>query len=377
MALMSLAAFAQNTTVNVKLEGFDDGTKVGLILIDGDNYDKPTYEAALANGEAVLKVDVPDPRGFYVAIDGKNTYDIIALGPGETCKLTGAKKEKFGIGNLMIADSPTYITYMMRRVDRESLNKKYEAKNFMSTAYQEYNAAYMAKDTLKVKQIRQSEGWKIYEKAEKEFFNAVERQYKLAQETNRDNWIGPFSMLTNYSYLTADQLSEWEKFTPEMQQSFYGKITHDKIAPPSQVGQTKENFTFTNFDTKTMKPAKKQTSLTEVLKKSKYVLIDFWASWCKPCRAEIPNLKANYEKWHKKGFDIVSISADRKEADWLKALQEEKLPWWNDRDGNQGICSLYKVQYYPTIYLLDSEGKVIAKDIRGEELTKKLEELLK
>lgn len=377
MALMSLAAFAQNTTVNVKLEGFDDGTKVGLILIDGDNYDKPTYEAALANGEAVLKVDVPDPRGFYVAIDGKNTYDIIALGPDETCKLTGAKKEKFGIGNLMIADSPTYITYMMRRVDRESLNKKYEAKNFMSTAYQEYNAAYMAKDTLKVKQIRQSEGWKIYEKAEKEFFNAVERQYKLAQETNRDNWIGPFSMLTNYSYLTADQLSEWEKFTPEMQQSFYGKIIHDKIAPPSQVGQTKENFTFTNFDTKTMKPAKKQTSLTEVLKKSKYVLIDFWASWCKPCRAEIPNLKANYEKWHKKGFDIVSISADRKEADWLKALQEEKLPWWNDRDGNQGICSLYKVQYYPTIYLLDSEGKVIAKDIRGEELTKKLEELLK
>lgn len=376
MALMSLAALAQNTTLNVKLDGFNDGTKVGLILIDGDNYDKPTYETAITNGEAVLKIDIPDPRGFYVTVDGKNTYNIIALGPDETCKLTGKKKDA-GIDGLMIADSPTYITYMMRRVDRESLNKKYEAKSFMSSAYQEYTAAYQAKDTLKVKQIRQSEAWKIYEKAEKEFFNAVNRQYKLAQETNLDNWIGPFSMLTNYSYLTADQLSEWEKFTPEVQQSFYGKITHDKIVPPSQVGQTKENFTFTNFDTKTMKPAKKQTSLSEVLKKNKYVLIDFWASWCKPCRAEIPNLKANYDKWHKKGFDIVSISADRKESDWLKALQEEKLPWWNDRDGNQGICSLYKVQYYPTIYLLDSEGKVIAKDIRGEELGKKLEELLK
>lgn len=132
-----------------------------------------------------------------------------------------------------------------------------------------------------------------------------------------------------------------------------------------------DDFTFTDHNTG------KKTSLKAVLKKSKYVLLDFWASWCRPCRAEIPNVKANYEKYHAKGFDVVSISADAKESEWLKALEQEKMPWPQDRDGKQGICALYKVQYYPTTYLLDSEGKVVVKDIRGEELGKKLEELFK
>ena len=72
---------------------------------------------------------------------------------------------------------------------------------------------------------------------------------------------------------------------------------------------------------------------------------------------------------------MVSISADSSEAAWKKALDEEQLPWYNDRDGEQGICTLYKVQYYPTLYLLDASGRVVAKDLRGEELAAKLAEL--
>lgn len=369
MAMTSMmAVIAQNTTLTCKIAEAQDGTDIALALIDGSN-NKPTYQAAVQDGEAVIKLDLEEPRGFFVMLDGKHTGNIIVLGKGDNATMTGTRKGNI-VEDLFVHGSLTYMEYYIKRVDKNALDKKYIAHNRVPV-YEEYNKAYAAKDTAECKRLRTSAGWKDFEKAEKWFFEEVERQYKKAQEDNRDSWLGPFFMMTNYAYLTKDQLPEWEQFSDEVKQSFYGKACHDLIVPPSEVGKQMPDFTFTNFKNK------KKTSLSNVLKKNKYVLIDFWASWCNPCRKEIPNIKANYEKYHKKGFDVVSISADAKEKDWLKALQEEKLPWWNDRDGQQGICSLYNVKYYPTIYLLDSEGKVVAKDIRGEQLAQMLEELFK
>ncbi len=369
MAMTSMiAAIAQNTTLTCKIAEAQDGTDIALALIDGSN-NKPTYQAAVQDGEAVIKLDLEEPRGFFVMLDGKHTGNIIVLGKGDNATMTGTRKGN-SVEDLFVHGSLTYMEYYIKRVDRDALNKKYVAHNKMPV-YVEYNKAYAAKDTAKCRQLRDSEEWKEYMETEKWFFDEVERQYKSAHQANKDSWFGPFFMMTNYAYLTKDQLPEWEQFSDEVKQSFYGKACHDLIVPPSEVGKQMPDFTFTNFKNK------KKTSLSNVLKKNKYVLIDFWASWCNPCRKEIPNIKANYEKYHKKGFDVVSISADAKEKDWLKALQEEKLPWWNDRDGQQGICSLYNVKYYPTIYLLDSEGKVVAKDIRGEKLAQMLEELFK
>lgn len=358
--------FAQNTSLTCKIAGVEDGGTIALAIIDGYNRDA-TYKATVTNGEAVLKFDLEGPRGFNLMVDGQFVGERLVLGKGENATLTATKGAR-GIENLSVQGSMNYLEYFIKRVDQSSLNKKYLAHQQVPV-YVEYTKAYAAKDTVKCKQLRNSPEWKDFENAEKWFFNEVQRQYKGVQEANKDSWYGPFFMMTNYSYLTKDQLPEWEKFSDEAKNSYYGKICHDLIVPPSQAGNQMPDFSFTNFKTK------KKTALKDVLKKSKYVLIDFWASWCKPCRAEIPNLKACYEKYHKAGFDIVSISADQREADWLKALDQEKLPWWNDRDGKQGICTLYKVQYYPTIYLLDADGKVVAKDIRGEELAKKLAEL--
>lgn len=365
---LSMGASAQNSSLNCKISGVEDGKTVALALIDGYNT-AATYQATVQNGEAVMKFDIEGPRGFRLIIDNQNTYEIIALGSNENATLV-ANYDGKKVSDIKVSGSMTNMEYQIKMVDRESLDKRYAMPQSLPI-YVEYTKAYAAKDQEKMKEIQASADWQEFNKAQKWFFDEVERQYKGAQEANKDSWLGPFFMLTNYSYLTKEQLTEWEKFSPEVQQSFYGKVTHDMIVPPSLEGKQMPDFTFTNYATK------KKSSLAAVLKKNKYVLIDFWASWCKPCRAEIPNVKANYEKYHKKGFDVISISADKREADWLKALKEENLPWWNDRDAAQGICDLYKVQYYPTIYLLDNEGKVIAKDIRGEALGEKLAELLK
>lgn len=114
--------------------------------------------------------------------------------------------------------------------------------------------------------------------------------------------------------------------------------------------------------------------------KGKYVMIDFWASWCKPCRAEFPNLKKVYAQYKSKGFEIFGVSIDEKEQDWLGALKNEQPSWLQVRDnaGQQNsVAALYAISYIPQTYLLDKDGKIIAKELRGAELEKKLAEILK
>lgn len=110
-------------------------------------------------------------------------------------------------------------------------------------------------------------------------------------------------------------------------------------------------------------------------KGKKYYLVDFWASWCGPCRKEIPNLKKLYELYKGKGLEIVSVSIDKNETAWKKALAEEKLSWPNGLD-RAGIADSYKVKFIPAIFLVDgTTGKCIAENIRGTELAAKLAEL--
>ena len=105
-------------------------------------------------------------------------------------------------------------------------------------------------------------------------------------------------------------------------------------------------------------------------------MIDFWASWCKPCLIEIPNLKKLYELYAAKGFQIISISIDKKEKEWQKALDEEQLSWPNFLDNGE-VASLYKVKFIPTMYLIDEQGTIVCENLKGEELSNKLAELFK
>lgn len=106
-----------------------------------------------------------------------------------------------------------------------------------------------------------------------------------------------------------------------------------------------------------------------------YLLVDFWASWCGPCRRENPNVKAMYEKYHPKGFNIVGVSLDRERGAWVKAIEADGLIWshMSDLKGwNSEHARIYSVSSIPQTVLLDKEGRIVARNLRGEALQEKL-----
>jgi peroxiredoxin len=114
--------------------------------------------------------------------------------------------------------------------------------------------------------------------------------------------------------------------------------------------------------------------------RGRIVLVDFWAAWCPPCREENPNLVRLYDLYHYRGFDIFQVSLDLRKDDWTEAIRKDRLGKWHHvsdlkyRDSE--VVKSFGLTHIPASFLLDREGRVIAVNLKGEELHKKLEELL-
>ena len=145
-------------------------------------------------------------------------------------------------------------------------------------------------------------------------------------------------------------------------------IQNDKIGA---IGSKAIEFSQTDTSGKTV-------SLSQF--KGKYVLLDFWASWCRPCRIENPNVVAAYNEFKSKNFTILSVSLDEGKDSWLRAIKADKLNWTHTSDlkyWSNSVAVQYHVQSIPQNFLIDPNGVIIAKNLRGEQLVEKLKELLK
>ena len=132
-------------------------------------------------------------------------------------------------------------------------------------------------------------------------------------------------------------------------------------------------------DLKMEDPDGNPMKLSDYAGKGKYILVDFWASWCGPCKAEMPNIVKLYHQYKDKGFDIVSVSFDTKKENWVKAIPEWGMPWHHMSDlkgWDSAGASTYSVAGIPHTMLLDPDGKILARGLYGEQLYEKLAELL-
>ncbi|WP_294081328.1 TlpA disulfide reductase family protein [Proteiniphilum sp. UBA5384] len=362
---------ATSYVITGQIQGLEEGTGVQLIPVSHKK-EKPLTDTVVVDGKFVFKgIAEEEPRAVHLVVG--DSYAGLMMVENGKIDITGkAEKmeEKYKISDLTIKGSPLTDYY----------HKLYSTKEQLNQLYDDYHAEYkdllenlgqarIAKDKTKTDSLRSSDEYKAFEQAEHNFFETVSNTYKQVVEENKETFWGPLMMITFTSYLrSSDEDRQWyETLSQTAKDSYYGQKVHEEIYPVGKIGSKAPPFTVKDEQGKDL-------TLADLCKEKKYVLIDFWASWCAPCRKEIPNLKREYVRHGAKGFDIVSISIDQKREDWEKALKEEKLPWHNFIDEN-GIADTYGVQLIPTTYLVNNEGVIVAENLRGEDFSNKLNEL--
>jgi len=343
-------------TINGKIESLPDG----WVYLFHEGIDKAPDSTKITHGSFVLKGFAAEPDFCVLAVPVENNKKQYTAGFFlQSGQLTLTSK-KDHLRELAITGSPVqdeYQQYLNGQKDIDAEDEK------LGKIYQE---ARMKDNKQRMDSV---------EKAS-EALEGKRREYIKAYAAGHPaSYVTPVMIYMSYGFNPDAPVlgGLYRGLDPSVQGSAFGKKLKAALdaAERTDVGKPAPLFTQNNTDGKPV-------SLDSF--KGQYVLVDFWASWCGPCRAENPNVLKAYKTWHPKGFAILGVSMDDNKDKWIAAIKKDQLEWAqvSDLKGWQNsVGDLYGVKGIPMNFLLDKEGVIIAKNLRGEDLEKKLAELVK
>ena len=341
---------AQNNgfIINGKISGVEDGT---VKLTSTQDANQVLVSGTVNNGVFTLKGALPEP-GLYWLTVGKEQPIYLYL-ENSAISISGTKSD---IKNLKIEGSSS-------QKDFDAFQDVFNPLigNLNAIAAQLENAGEGRKKSELLNQYDS-------------LVRRINQQVEIFIGARKNSYVSPFVLFVtaqlNQDYQALE--NRFNMLSDNVRNSNIGKsfmefVAYNKVGTVGTMA-----LDFVQNDT-----AGNPVSFASY--KGQYVLVDFWASWCKPCRVENPNVVKAFNKFKSKNFTILGVSLDQDKDAWIKAIEKDKLTWTHVSDlasWNNAVAQLYRVNSIPQNILVDPSGKIIAKDLRGEDLEKKLCELL-
>ena len=245
-----------------------------------------------------------------------------------------------------------------------------EMASFVS-AVDSLNNLFMAKQQeIVAKGLSDEEASAEWDKAMLSLMPEVNKVFSQYFDRNNNNAVGAW-VLANWG-LEPEQLDSIANLSGDVLKA--NPLVKGMLKQAEMLKKTAEGAMFTDFTIE--QPDGTKASLSDYVGKGNYVLVDFWASWCGPCRGEIPNIKELYDKYHDKGLDVLGVAVWDKPEDTQKAIDELGIVWPQIINAQQIPTELYGIQGIPHIILFAPDGTIVARDLRDEAMKEKVAEVM-